>query len=129
MSRTLLAKGISGQESHPTTDRRGCLFSIVRDRPRPISSVNIRTEAKMFKVGDRVAVIHIKRRREVVRIDTVEIVTPKDVVTDHAQFNAETGFQVGCSAPEFQIAPLTPEHEAELNRAAKNRTRSHSPKA
>jgi hypothetical protein len=79
----------------------------------------------IFKVGDRVAVIHLHglgkhRRREVVRIDTVEIVTSKDVVTDHAQFNAETGFQVGGS--EYQIVPVTPEHEAELKRAAKRGT-------
>ena len=87
-------------------------------------------EANMFKVGDRVAVIHLHRvgkdrRREVVRIDTVEIITSKDVVTDHAQFNAETGFQVGCPDPEYQIATLAPEHEAELNRAAKGGRRSH----
>jgi hypothetical protein len=36
----------------------------------------------MFKVGDRVAVIHVhrvgkERRREVVRVDTVEKVTSK----------------------------------------------------
>jgi hypothetical protein len=73
----------------------------------------------MFKVGDRVAVIHVhrvgkERRREVVRIDTVEKVTPKSIVTDHAKFNAETAFQIGRSAPEYQIAPLTPEHEVEL---------------
>jgi hypothetical protein len=84
----------------------------------------------IFKVGDRVAVIHLHgqgkhRRREVVRIDTVEIVTSKDVVTDHAQFNAETGFQVGGS--EYQIVPVTPEHEAELKRAAKRGTRGTKP--
>ena|SRR5579859_2408320 len=73
----------------------------------------------MFKVGDKVAVIRVLRvgkekRHEVIRIDTVEKVTSKDVVTDHGKFNAESGFQIGRSAREYQIAPLTPEHEQEL---------------
>ncbi len=73
----------------------------------------------MFKVGDRVAVIHLHRvgkdqRREAIRVDTVEKVTSKDVVTNHAKFNVETGFQVGRSAPEYQVVPLTPEHEQEI---------------
>jgi len=86
----------------------------------------------MFKVGDRVAVIHFYRvgkgrRSEVARIDTVDVVTLTDIVTDHAQFNAETGFQVGCADPEYQIVPLTAKHEAELSRAAKRGTRRRSP--
>lgn len=76
-------------------------------------------EAIIFKVGDRVAVIHLHgvgkdREREVVRIDTVEKITSKEVVTDHAKFNAKTGFQVGRPARIYQIAPLAPGHEAEL---------------
>jgi hypothetical protein len=86
---------------------------------------------RMFTVGDRVAVIHSHRgkdkRRKVVRIDTVWTVTSKYIVTEHAQFHAETGFQV-CSDPEYQITALAPEHETELERAAKRRTRSRSQK-
>jgi hypothetical protein len=74
----------------------------------------------MFKVGDRVAVIHLhrvgkERRRESVRVDTVEKVTPKQIVTNKAKFNAETGFQIGRLAPEYQVVPLTPEHEKEIS--------------
>jgi hypothetical protein len=77
------------------------------------------TEATMFKLGDRVAIIHLHRvgkekRREAIRIDTVEKVTPKQIVTNKAKFNAESGFQIGRSAPEYQITPLTPEHETEI---------------
>ena len=48
----------------------------------------------MFKVGDRVAVIHLhrvgkERRRETTRVDTVEKVTLKQII-------------------EYQIVPLTP---------------------
>lgn len=73
----------------------------------------------MFKVGDRVAVIHLHRvgrdrHREAIRIDTVEKVTPKQTVTNKEKFNAETGFQIGRLAPEYQIVPLTPEHEKEI---------------
>ncbi len=58
------------------------------------------TEATMFKVGDRVAVIHLhrvgkERRREAIRVDTVKKVTPKQIVTNKAKFNAESGFQIG----------------------------------
>jgi len=86
----------------------------------------------IFKVGDRVAVIYLgvgekNGKREVERIDTVEIVTPKYIVTDHAQFSAETGVQMG-SAPLYQVVPLAPEHEAELKRAARRRMRSDSQK-
>ena len=73
----------------------------------------------MFKVGDRVAVIHLhrvgkERRREAIRVDTVEKVTPKQIVTNKAKFNAESGFQIGRLAPEYQVVPLTPEHEKEI---------------
>lgn len=73
----------------------------------------------MFNVGDHVAVIHLHRvgkdrKREAIGIDTVEKVTPKQIVTNKAKFNAESGFQIGRSAPEYQITPLTPEHEAEI---------------
>jgi hypothetical protein len=73
----------------------------------------------MFKVGDKVAVIHLHRigkdrRREAIRIDTVEKVTPKQIQTNKAQFNAESGFQIGRFAREYQIVPLTPEHEKEI---------------
>ena len=73
----------------------------------------------MFKVGDKVAVIRVLRvgkekRREVIRIDTVEKVTPKQIHTNKAKFSAESGFQIGRPAREYQIAPLTPEHEQEL---------------
>jgi hypothetical protein len=73
----------------------------------------------MFKVGDRVAVIHLHRvgkekRREAIRVDTVEKVTPKQIVTNKAKFNTESGFQIGRLAPEHQIVPLTPEHEKEI---------------
>jgi hypothetical protein len=72
----------------------------------------------MFKVGDRVAVIHLHRvgkdrSREAIRVDTVEKVTPKQIQTNKAKFNAESGFQIGRFAPEYQIVPLTPEHEKE----------------
>jgi hypothetical protein len=65
-----------------------------------IGSDKIRAEANMFKVGDRVAVIHVhrvgkERRREAICIDTVEKVTPKQIVTNKARFNAESGFQIG----------------------------------
>jgi hypothetical protein len=58
------------------------------------------SEATMFKVDDRVAVIHLhragkERRREAIRVDTIEKVTPKQVVTNMAKFNAESGFQIG----------------------------------
>jgi len=87
-----------------------------------------RVTTNNFKVGDRVAVVGEKNgKREVERIDTVEIVTPKYIVTDHAQFSAETGSQMG-SAPLYQIVPLAPEHEAELKRAARRRMRSDSQK-
>ena len=77
------------------------------------------TEANMFKIGDRVAVIHLhrvgkERRRETVRVDTVENVTPKQIVTNNAKFNAESGFHIGRLAPEYQIVPLTPEYENEI---------------
>lgn len=54
----------------------------------------------MFKIGDRVAVIHLhrvgkERRREAIRIDTIEKVTPKQIQTNKAKFNAESGFQIG----------------------------------
>jgi hypothetical protein len=54
----------------------------------------------MFKVGDRVAIIHLHRvgketRREAIRVDTIEKVTPKQIVTNKAKFNAESGFQIG----------------------------------
>jgi hypothetical protein len=70
----------------------------------------------MFKVGDRIAVIHLhrvgkERGREAGRVDTVEQVTPKQIVTNKAKFNAESGFQIGRVAPQYQIVPLTPEHE------------------
>jgi len=73
----------------------------------------------MFKVGDRVAVIHLhrvgkERRREAIRVDTVEKVTPKQIVTNNAKFSAESGFQIGRLAPEYQVVPLTPEHEKEI---------------
>jgi hypothetical protein len=73
----------------------------------------------MFKVGDKVAVIHIHRvgkdrRREAIRVDTVEKVTPKQIVTNKAKFNAESGFQIGRFAPEYQIVPLTPDYEKEI---------------
>ena len=73
----------------------------------------------MFKVGDRVAVIHLDRvggetRSEVIRVDTIEKVTPKQIVTNKAKFNAESGFQTGRLAPEYQVVPLTPEHEKEI---------------
>jgi hypothetical protein len=73
----------------------------------------------MFKVGDRVAVIHLHRvgkdrRRETIRIDTVEKVTPKEIVTNNAKFNAESGFQIGRLAPQYQIVPVTPEHKKEI---------------
>jgi len=73
----------------------------------------------MFKVGDRVAVIHLhrvgkERRREAIRVDTVEKVTPKQIVTNTAKFNAESGFQIGRLAPQYQVVPLTPEHEKEI---------------
>ena len=69
----------------------------------------------MFKVGDRVAIIVGKEtRREAIRVDTVEKVTPKQIVTNKAKFNAESGFQIGRLAPEHQIVPLTPEHENEI---------------
>jgi hypothetical protein len=73
----------------------------------------------MFKVGDRVAVIHLhhvgkERRREAIRVDTIERVTPKQIVTNEAKFNAESGFQIGRLAPEYQVVPLTPEHENEI---------------
>src|ERR1700674_2620681 len=76
-------------------------------------------EDQLFKVGDRVAVIHLhhvgkERRREAVRVDTVEKVTPKQIVTNKEKFNAESGFQIGRLAPEYQIVPLTPEHEEEI---------------
>jgi hypothetical protein len=38
----------------------------------------------------------------------------EQILTNKAKFNAESGFQVGHSAREYQIAPLTPEHEQEL---------------
>jgi hypothetical protein len=77
------------------------------------------TEATMFKPGDRVTVIHLHRvgkdrKREAIRIDTVEKVTPKQITTNKAKFDAESGFQIGRSAPEYQITTLTPEHEAEI---------------
>lgn len=70
----------------------------------------------MFKVGDRVALIHLhrvgkERRFEAIRIDTVEKVTPKQIVTSKAKFNVQSGYQIGRFAPEYQIVPLTPEHE------------------
>lgn len=73
----------------------------------------------MFKIGDKVAVIHLHRvgkekRREAIRVDTVEKVTPKEIVTNKAKFNAESGFQIGRLAPQYQIVPLTPEHEQEI---------------
>jgi hypothetical protein len=73
----------------------------------------------MFKVGDKVAVIHLHRvgkdrRREAIRIDTVEQVTPKQIQTNKAKFNAESGLQIGRFAHEYQIVPLTPEHEKEI---------------
>src|SRR5579864_6190842 len=73
----------------------------------------------MFKVGDKVAVIHLHRvgkdrRREAIRIDTVEKVTAKQIQTNKAKFNAESGHQIGRLAPEYQIVPLTPEHEKEI---------------
>lgn len=76
-------------------------------------------DVNIFNVGDHVAVIHLHRvgkdhKREAIRIDTVEKVTPKEIVTNKAKFNAESGFQIGRSAPEYQITPLTPEHEAEI---------------
>jgi hypothetical protein len=76
----------------------------------------------MFKVGDRVAVIHLHRvgkdrRREAIRVDMVEKVTPKQIRTNKAKFNAESGFQIGRFAPEYQIVPLTPEREKEKLRA------------
>ena len=45
----------------------------------------------MFNVGDRVAIIHLhrvgkERRREAIRIDTVEKVTAKEIVTNKAKF-------------------------------------------
>jgi hypothetical protein len=69
----------------------------------------------MFKVGDRVAIIHLRRvgkdrRREAVRVDTVEKVTSKQITTNKVKFNAESGFQIGRVAPQYQIVPLTPEH-------------------
>jgi hypothetical protein len=50
----------------------------------------------MFKVGDRVAVIHLHRvgkdrRRETIRVDTIEKVTPKQIQMNKAKFNAESG--------------------------------------
>lgn len=82
-------------------------------QPEIITSAS---EANMFKVGDRVAVIHLhrvgkERRREAIRIDTVEKVTAEQIQTNTAKFNAESGFQIGRFAPEYQIVPLTPEHE------------------
>lgn len=73
----------------------------------------------MFKVGDRVAVIHLHRvwedrRREAIRVDTVEKVTPKQIQTNKAKFNAESGFQIGRPSPEHQIVPLTAEQEQEI---------------
>ncbi len=73
----------------------------------------------MFKIGDRVAVIHLHRvgkesRREAIRVDTIEKVTAKEIVTNKAKFNAESGFQIGRLAPQYQIVPLIPEHEKEI---------------
>jgi hypothetical protein len=74
----------------------------------------------MFKVGHRAAVIHLhlvgkERRREAIRVDTVEKVTPKQIVTNKAKFNADSGFQIGRLAPEYQVVPLTAEHEKEIS--------------
>jgi hypothetical protein len=68
-------------------------------------------EANMFKVGDRVAIIHLhrvgnERRREAVRVDTVEKVRLKQIVTNKAKFNAESGFQIG---PAFIDAADVPD--------------------
>jgi hypothetical protein len=100
--------------------------------PRDSSALATTSVSNIFKIGDRVAVIHLedggkKHRREVERIDTVEMVTPKYIITDHAQFSAETGVQMG-SAPLYQIVSLAPEHEVELKRAARRKMRSDSQK-
>jgi len=38
----------------------------------------------------------------------------QQIVTNKAKFNAESGFQIGRLAPEYQVVPLTPEHEQEI---------------
>jgi len=73
----------------------------------------------MFNVGDRVAIVEPERdgkkvRLRTVRIDVVQKVTRKQVLTNHARFNPENGFQTGELAPAYQIVLLSPEHEAEL---------------
>jgi hypothetical protein len=55
-----------------------------------------------------------EKRREAIRVDTVKKVTPKQIQTNKAKFNAESGLQIGRLAPEYQIVPLAPEHEKEI---------------
>jgi hypothetical protein len=43
------------------------------------------------------------RRREAIRVDTVEKVTPKQIQTNKAKFNAESGLQIGRFAPEYLL--------------------------
>jgi hypothetical protein len=57
-----------------------------------------------------VAVLHLNRvgkdrRREAICVDTVEKITPKHIQTNKAKFNAESDFQIGRFAPDYQIVP------------------------
>ena len=93
------------------------MLALSRAAERPADD-KIRPEANMFKPGDKVAVIHLHRvgkdrRREAIRVDTVEKVTAKQIQTNKTKFHAET-MQIGRLAPEYQIAPLTPEYEKEI---------------